>query len=160
MSSVPVFKYRLDLEEARDDTRSVFRPAGATFLDVLGVVGGDDILARLRVVHDGRGVREESVEDPVEDSGRDEGVDVADGEPVNPVNVSLLPKSSSQTMLACLWGSLRRGTRREEAYRCWPPSEMLVVPSPATTMLLTKPGRGGMQPIKKATNARQLVPHR
>lgn len=31
------------------------------------------------------------------------------------------------------------------------------MPLPATTMLLTKPGSGGMQPMKKAVTARQLL---
>jgi hypothetical protein len=72
----------LNLEDLSNDTRPALSAARATRLDVLGVVGGDDVLARLRVVHDGLGVREEAVEGPVEEAGGDEGVDVADGEAV------------------------------------------------------------------------------
>ena len=72
----------LDLKDLHSKTRPALSAARATRLDVLGVVGGDDVLARLRVVHDGLGVREEAVEGPVEEAGGDEGVDVADGEAV------------------------------------------------------------------------------
>jgi hypothetical protein len=47
-------------------------------LNILGIVGSNDILARLGVVHHGVVVREEAVETPVEDAGGDEGVEVAD----------------------------------------------------------------------------------
>ncbi len=70
----------LDLEECRNDTLLPLRPTRPTLLDVLGVVGRNGVLARLGVVHDGVGVREEAVEAPVEDAGGDEGVDVADVE--------------------------------------------------------------------------------
>ena len=56
-------------------------------MDILGVVGRNDVLARLGVVHDGLGVREEAIEAPVEDAGGDEGVDIAN---VEPVQVELL----------------------------------------------------------------------
>ena len=70
----------LDLEECRNDTLLPLRPTRPTLLDILGVLGRDDVLARIGVVHDGVGVREEAVEAPVEDAGGDEGVDVADVE--------------------------------------------------------------------------------
>lgn len=72
----------LDLEELRDRTGPPLRTTGATLLHVLCVLGGDDVLACLGVVHDGVGVREEAVEAPVEDAGGDERVDVADVEPI------------------------------------------------------------------------------
>ena len=70
----------LKLEELSDHTRPPLSPAGATLLNILGVVGRNDVLARLGVVHDGLGVRDEAIEAPVEDAGGDEGVDVADVE--------------------------------------------------------------------------------
>ena len=70
----------LNFEELGDHTRPALGATDATLLDVLCVVGRDDVLARLGVVHDGLGVREEAVEAPVEDAGGDEGVDIADVE--------------------------------------------------------------------------------
>lgn len=56
--------------------------ARATLSNILGVIGFDDILAGLSVVHDRLGVGEVSVEQPVENPGGEEGIHVADGEPV------------------------------------------------------------------------------
>lgn len=50
----------------------------ATRLDILGILRSNDLLACLRVIHDGLGVREKLVEAPVEEAGGDEGVDIAD----------------------------------------------------------------------------------
>ena len=49
-------------------------------MNILGVIGRNDVLARLGVVHEGVGVRDEAIEGPVEDAGGDEGVDIADVE--------------------------------------------------------------------------------
>jgi hypothetical protein len=76
------FQAKLNLEELSNHTWPPFSTASATFLNILSVVGRNDVLARLGVVHDGVGVWEETVEAPVEDAGGDEGVDVADAEPV------------------------------------------------------------------------------
>jgi len=70
----------LNLEELSNDTRPTLSPTRATLLNIFGVVGRNDVLARLGVVHDGLGVREKSIESPVEDAGGDEGVDIADVE--------------------------------------------------------------------------------
>ena len=70
----------LDLEECRNYTRLPLSPNRLTLLNILGVVGRNDVLARLGVVHNGLGVREEAIEAPVEDASGDEGVDVADVE--------------------------------------------------------------------------------
>jgi hypothetical protein len=68
----------LNLEDLSNDTRPPLSPTRATLLNVFGVVGRNDVLARLGVVHDGLGVREKSIEGPVEEAGGDEGVDIAD----------------------------------------------------------------------------------
>lgn len=70
----------LDLEECRDHTLLPLSSTRPTLLNVLGVVGRNGILARLGVVHDGLGVREEAIEGPVEDAGGDEGVHITDVE--------------------------------------------------------------------------------
>lgn len=70
----------LDCEESLSNTRLPLRITGATFLHVLSIVGGDDILARLGVVHDGRGMWEEAIEAPVEEASGNEGVKVANAE--------------------------------------------------------------------------------
>ena len=69
------------MKGSRNNTRlPPLSPTGAPFLYILGVVGGDDVLARLGVVHNGRGVWEEAIEAPVEDAGSNKGVDIADVE--------------------------------------------------------------------------------
>ena len=153
----------LNFEELGNHTRPPFRATDTAFLDILGVVGRDDVLARLRVVHDGLGVREETVEAPVEDAGRDEGVDVADAETVFRVDLVSIATNVTTSSCARSWMGVkafgRKGKRMREkkAYRCCPPIETPVLPLPAATMLLTKPGSGGMQPMKKAATARQLL---
>lgn len=72
----------LDREEAFDHTRPPLSITGATLVNVLGVVGRNDVLARLRVVHDRVMMREEAIEAHIEDTRGEEGVDIADGEPV------------------------------------------------------------------------------
>jgi hypothetical protein len=71
----------LNLEDPSNHTRPPLSPTRATLLNIFGVVGCNDVLARLGVVHDGLGVREKSIEGPVEEAGGDEGVDIADVEP-------------------------------------------------------------------------------
>lgn len=69
------------MEEPRHRIRLVAAGVARTALsNVLGVIRGDDVLARLCVIHLRLPVREEAVEDPVEDASCDERVDVADGE--------------------------------------------------------------------------------
>lgn len=70
----------LNLEESINHIRPPLRPTGTTLLNILGVGRRNDVLAGLRVVHDGLGMRKEAVEAPVEDASGDEGVDVADVE--------------------------------------------------------------------------------
>lgn len=60
----------------------------ATLVDILGIVGRNDLLAGLGMVHDGLGMREESVEEPVEETGGEERVDVADGKPAQSQPIS------------------------------------------------------------------------
>lgn len=73
----PSHERHLNFEELSNHTRLTFSPTGATLLNILGVVGRNDVFARLGVVHDGLGVREEAIEAPVEDAAGDEGVDIA-----------------------------------------------------------------------------------
>jgi hypothetical protein len=70
----------LNFEEPSDQTWPPLNPTAATLLNILGVVGRNDVFARLGVVHDRLGVREEAIESPVEDASGDEGVDIADVE--------------------------------------------------------------------------------
>jgi hypothetical protein len=70
----------LNLEDLSNNTRSPLSPTRATLLNIFGVVGRNDVLSRLGVVHDGLGMREKSIEAPVEDAGGDEGVYIADVE--------------------------------------------------------------------------------
>ena len=57
-----------------------FNIALTTLLDILRIVGCDDLLASIGVVHLRFIVREEAIEDPVEQTGGKEGVNVADSE--------------------------------------------------------------------------------
>ncbi len=66
----------LNLKDPSNDTP----PPLSTPLNILSVVGRNDVLARLSVIHDGLVVREKSIEDPVEDAGGDEGVYIPDTE--------------------------------------------------------------------------------
>jgi hypothetical protein len=70
----------LNLKDLSSDTLPTPSQTRAAPLNIFGVVGRNDVLARLGVVHDGLGVREKSIEAPVEDAGGDEGVDIADVE--------------------------------------------------------------------------------
>lgn len=70
----------LDRKDTSSDTRSPLSPICATLLYIFGVIGRNDVFARLGVVHDGLGVWEEFIEAPVEEAGGNEGVDVADAE--------------------------------------------------------------------------------
>lgn len=67
--------------------------ARATLLNILCVVRCDNILAGLRMVHNGFSVREESIEEPVEDTSGEEGVDVTDSEPAQVENISMFTNS-------------------------------------------------------------------
>jgi hypothetical protein len=81
----------LNLERLSNDTRPALTQTRTTHLNIFGVVGCNDLLTSLRVVHDGLGVREKSIEAPVEDAGRDEGVDIANGETAQVKDVSVTP---------------------------------------------------------------------
>lgn len=70
----------LNLEDSTNNTWPPLCPTCATLLNVFGVVGRNDVLARLGMVHDGLGMREKSIEAPVEDAGGDKGVNIADVE--------------------------------------------------------------------------------
>lgn len=85
----------LNLEHSRDQTWPPLIPACATLLDILGIVGSNDVLTSLSVVHDGLCVREESIEAPVEDAGGDKRVDISDAETVKVNTVSVGSTSSS-----------------------------------------------------------------
>ena len=70
----------LYLEERTNHTLLPLSPNCLALLNILGVVGRNDVLARLGVVHNGVSVRDEAIEHPVEDAGGDKGVDIADVE--------------------------------------------------------------------------------
>jgi hypothetical protein len=71
-------KRSLNLEDLSNETL----PPLSAPLHILSVVGRNDVLARLGMVHDGLGVRKKFIEAPVEDAGCEEGVDVSDAETV------------------------------------------------------------------------------
>ena len=75
-----IYARLLNLEDLSNDTLLPLSPNRPALLDIFGVVGRNDVLARLGVVHDRLGVREKSIEAPVEEAGGDEGVDIADVE--------------------------------------------------------------------------------
>jgi hypothetical protein len=66
----------LNLEHPSGDAR----PARVARLDILSILGRNDVLTRFGMVHDGFLVREELVERDVEDAGGNEGVDVTNVE--------------------------------------------------------------------------------
>ena len=68
------------MENLPNNTLPPALQARTTILYILRILRCDYLLARLRVVHEGRLVREEAVEAIVEDAGGYEGVDVTDGE--------------------------------------------------------------------------------
>ena len=72
----------LNRKHLRNDTRSSLSITVAALLNVFGVLSRNDVFARLGMVHDGFGVREETIEGPVEDASGDERVDVSDRETV------------------------------------------------------------------------------
>jgi hypothetical protein len=85
----------LNFEDLSSDTRPPSSPTRATHLDIFGVGGRNNILARLSMVHDGLGVREKLIKAPVEDAGGDEGVDIAD---VVTADVSITPTELRSTL--------------------------------------------------------------
>jgi hypothetical protein len=117
----------LNFEELSNHTWPALIPTDATLLDILSVVGGDDVLARLRVVHDRLSVREEAIEGPVEDTSGDEGVDVAD---VETVKLSCQHASTKLALFSpaprCSRAGHLQGKEMEETHRCSPPKETLV----------------------------------
>lgn len=74
--------YILNFEEPSNHTRPPLNSTGATLLNILGVVGGNDIFTSLGMVHHGRMMREKAIEDPIEDAGSNEGVDIANSETI------------------------------------------------------------------------------
>jgi hypothetical protein len=85
-----------NLEDLSNNTRPTLSPTRATLLNIFGVVGRNDVLARLGVVHDGLGVREKSIEAPVENASGDEGVDIADVETAQVKMLAWLRPSCAQ----------------------------------------------------------------
>lgn len=81
----------LDRKNPVDQTRLPPSPAGAALLKIFGIVGRNNILACLWVVKHRLGVREEMIEAPVEDAGREERVNVANVEtaPVTCISTTL-----------------------------------------------------------------------
>jgi hypothetical protein len=61
----------LNLKDFSNDTRPALSPARTTLLNILGIVGGNNVLASLGMVHHGLGVWEKPIEGPVEDTGSD-----------------------------------------------------------------------------------------
>jgi hypothetical protein len=70
----------LNLENLLDDARPPLSVTRATLGNVLCVLGRNDFLASLGVVHYRLLVREKPVETNVEDAGGDEGVEIANVE--------------------------------------------------------------------------------
>ena len=68
----------LHLEDLSNNIPPPPSPIRATLLNIFGVVSRNYVLARLGVVHNGLGVWEKSIKAPIEDAGRDEGVEIAD----------------------------------------------------------------------------------
>lgn len=131
----------LDLESPGNNIwLALLSIASTTLCNIPLVVSCDDILTSVGPVQDRWCVRGKVVECNIEHSCSDEGIDVSDSEPAI---VSFVLSSIDLT------------------YRFCPPSLTFVVSpsSPASTILLMKPGNGGMQPMKKANTARQLLPH-
>ena len=80
----------LNFKECRNNALLSLAPTRPTLRNVLSVIGCNDVLASLGVVHDGFSVREEAIKGPVEDAGGDEGVDIADVETASIQSVALL----------------------------------------------------------------------
>jgi len=70
----------LNLEDLSNDTRPSATKTFATRLNIFGVLGRNNVLACVSVLQDGLVVWEEFIEAPIEDTGSDEGVDIANGE--------------------------------------------------------------------------------
>jgi hypothetical protein len=68
------------VEDGGNDTWSASSQTCATCLNVLGILGGNNVLTGLGVVHDRIVMWGELVEDPVENTGGKEGVNIANGE--------------------------------------------------------------------------------
>lgn len=81
--TVPKTSYTrpLDLEERSNDTLLPLSANFPTRFHILRIVGRNDILARLRVIHNRFGMRSEAIEAPVEDPRGNEGVYIPDVEP-------------------------------------------------------------------------------
>jgi hypothetical protein len=72
----------LNLEDLSNDTWPPLNITCATLLNIFGVVGRNNVLPCLGVVHHGLLVREKFIEAPIEEAGSNERVDIADGETV------------------------------------------------------------------------------
>lgn len=92
----------LNFEHSGDQTGPPLHTAGTTFVNVLGVVGRNNVLACLGVIHLGLGVGEEAVKAPVEDACGDEGVEVADTEPIQVVLISLMSRQRQSSQVTSM----------------------------------------------------------
>ena len=72
----------------REDLGKDARLASLGGFDVLRIIGGDDFLTSLGMIHDRVLVRGEAVEKPVEDTSRHEGIDIANRETLENKHVS------------------------------------------------------------------------
>lgn len=73
----------LHLKDALDDIWLPSSQLCATFLNILSIVGCNNLLACFGMVHLGFHMWEEPIKAPVEDASGNKGVDVTDGETVN-----------------------------------------------------------------------------
>lgn len=70
----------LNLKDFSDDTRPSSRQTRVPLLQIFSVIGRNNILTSLGMVHHGLGMREKSIEAIVEDTSGDEGINIADVE--------------------------------------------------------------------------------
>jgi hypothetical protein len=68
------------VEDGGNDTWSASSQTCATCLNILGILGRDDVLTGIGVIHDRIVMWGEFIESPVENTGGEEGIDVSDGE--------------------------------------------------------------------------------
>jgi hypothetical protein len=81
--SIEVESYKtLNLKDLRDDALLSLSSALATLLKVLRIIGRNDVLSRLGMIQHGLSMWGNLVEGVVEDTGSNEGIDIADVETV------------------------------------------------------------------------------
>jgi hypothetical protein len=105
----------LNREELGNLARPSLRPTRTTFLNILVILGGDDILTRLGMIHDRFLVWEEAVESPIEDTSGNKGINVADGKAIRIESLAQIKPNCTQQQPAtshprpcCLMGERRR----------------------------------------------------